>query len=37
MSGKKYSYTATQIANQKYDHLFTMMEEDGLEFDPHVV
>ena len=37
MSGKKYSYAATQIANQKYDHFFATMEEDGVEFDLHVI
>ena len=28
ITGKKYSYTAVQLANKKYDHLFAMMAED---------
>ena len=37
MTGKKYSYIAVQLANQKYDHLFAMMAEDGSEFNPWAV
>ena len=37
MISKKYSYAALQLANQKYDHLFEMMEESGSEIDTQIV
>ena len=37
MTGKKNSYAAMQLANQKYDYLFAMMEVEGSEFDPQIV
>ena len=35
MTDKRYGYTSVQ--QQKYEHVFTLMEEEAPEFDPQVV
>ena len=35
MTGKRYVYASAQ--QQKYEHLFTLMEEEAPEFDPRVM
>ena len=38
MTGKRYVYAAMQLAhNQRYEKVFSMMEEDSSVFDPKVV